>query len=384
MSSGTPHILVLGGGFGGLSVATEIRKRLPPSRAKITVIDKKDWFMVGFAKLWIIRGTRTFEESVGSLHRLTRNGISFVKAEIEVIDPEKREVATSQGGFTYDYLVVAMGARLAPQKIPGLVENGLNLYDHDHLETIREKLTDITSGSVAIAIMGMPYKCPPAPFEAGLLVDSLLREAGTRDTVQIHLYSPAPLTLPAAGPAVSRKVLEMVQAEGIEFHPSCRVRSVRRNRMEFEEGGADFELLLSIPPHIAPQVIYDAGLAEEGGFITINRDCQTPYGRVYAIGDVTSMPAGGSMAVPKAGVFAEGQGLTVARSIVAGIESRQEESIFDGRGACFLESGRGTASLVEVDMFSGDRPTTKLTAASRDTLEEKLAFERDRLSRWLG
>ena len=95
MSSGTPHILVLGGGFGGLSVATEIRKRLPPSRAKITVIDKKDWFMVGFAKLWIIRGTRTFEESVGSLHRLTRNGISFVKAEIEVIDPEKREVATS-------------------------------------------------------------------------------------------------------------------------------------------------------------------------------------------------------------------------------------------------------------------------------------------------
>ena len=199
MSSGTPHILVLGGGFGGLSVATEIRKRLPPSRAKITVIDKKDWFMVGFAKLWIIRGTRTFEESVGSLHRLTRNGISFVKAEIEVIDPEKREVATSQGGFTYDYLVVAMGARLAPQKIPGLVENGLNLYDHDHLEAIREKLTDITSGSVAIAIMGMPYKCPPAPFEAGLLVDSLLREAepGTRS----RYTSTAPPRLPCPPPA---------------------------------------------------------------------------------------------------------------------------------------------------------------------------------------
>lgn len=58
-----PHIVILGGGFGGLSAALEIRTRLSAAQVRVTVVDRKDWFMVGFAKLWIIRGTRTFEES---------------------------------------------------------------------------------------------------------------------------------------------------------------------------------------------------------------------------------------------------------------------------------------------------------------------------------
>jgi sulfide:quinone oxidoreductase len=62
-----PHVLVLGGGFGGLSVSNELRKNFDPDSLKITIIDKKDWFMVGFSKLWIINGTRTFENSTASL-----------------------------------------------------------------------------------------------------------------------------------------------------------------------------------------------------------------------------------------------------------------------------------------------------------------------------
>ena len=70
--SNIPHVLILGGGFGGLSAANEIRNNLSSSQIKITVVDKKDWFMVGFAKLWIIKGKRTFENSIGSLNELTK------------------------------------------------------------------------------------------------------------------------------------------------------------------------------------------------------------------------------------------------------------------------------------------------------------------------
>ena len=77
MSENIPHVLILGGGFGGLSTANEIRNSLSDSQVKITVIDKKDWFMVGFAKLWIINGTRTFEESVGSLNELSKKQNQF-------------------------------------------------------------------------------------------------------------------------------------------------------------------------------------------------------------------------------------------------------------------------------------------------------------------
>ena len=72
-----PHVVILGGGFGGLSSANELRKSLSSSQVKITIIDKKDWFMVGFAKLWIVNGTRTFENSIGSLHEIVKKRNQF-------------------------------------------------------------------------------------------------------------------------------------------------------------------------------------------------------------------------------------------------------------------------------------------------------------------
>lgn len=378
-----PHVLILGGGFGGLSAANEIRKSFSASQVEITVIDKKDWFMVGFAKLWIIQGVRTFDNSIGSLTELSKKEINFVKDEIQTINLENRKVHTSNNDFNYDYLIIALGTSLTPEKIPGLVQNGFNLYGHEDLTKIREKLTSMKSGKVAISIMGMPYKCPPAPFEACLLIDSLLRENNTRDSIQLHMYSPAPITLPAAGPEVSEKVLEMINSAQIQFHPNCKVKSVQPNKLKFENGEDDFDLLLAIPPHIAPKVVYDSGLAKENGFIVIDRDCKTPFENVYAVGDVTSLPIGEKMAVPKAGIFAEGEGITVAKNIMSKIQSKEESAKFDGKGGCFLESGKGTASLIEVDMFAEPKPSTKLTESTIEHKNEKVQFEKERLQNWL-
>lgn len=383
MADNIPHVLVLGGGFGGLSAANEIRRSLPPSQVKITVVDKKNWFMVGFAKLWIINGTRTFENSTGSLTGLTKKEIGYLNEEILAIDLENKKVTTTNQNISYDFLIVAMGAILAPEKIPGLNENGLNLYDYKQAEKIHDKILEIKSGKIAISIMGMPYKCPPAPFEASLLIDSMLRDAGTRDSVEIHFYSPAPITLPAAGPEVSKQILERISSEGIVFHDSCKIKSVESNKLVFENSEADFNLLLAIPPHVVPDVIVKTGLAQENNFIPINRDCKTPYENVYAIGDVTTLKVTDKLAVPKAGVFAEGEGITVAKNIISKIQSKEDNVLFDGKGGCFIESGKNTASLIEVDMFSGPQPSTNLTESTTEHLQEKIQFEKDRLSKWL-
>ena len=378
-----PHVVILGGGFGGLSAANELRNALPSSQMKITVIDKKDWFMVGFAKLWIINGTRTFENSTGSLNELQKKEIDFIKDEILSINLEDKNVTTKTKEISFDFLIISMGAVLAPQRIPGLEQNGFNLYDHNHLLEIREKLESIESGKIAISIMGMPYKCPPAPFEASLLIDSMLRKRGVRDSVQIDFYSPAPITLPAAGLEVSKQILELVNSEQIVFHNSCKIKSVESKKLIFENGEADFDLLLAVPPHIAPKVIYDSGLAKASGFIPIDRDCKTPFENVFAIGDVTSLTVTENMAVPKAGIFAEGEGITVAKNIISKIQSKEESALFDGKGGCFIESGRDTASVLEVDMFSQSKPTTSLTELTSDNLSKKIEFEKERLSKWL-
>lgn len=89
-----PHVVILGGGFGGLSSANELRNTLSSSQVKITVIDKKDWFMVGFAKLWIINRTRTFENSIGSLNELPKKEINFIKEEILEINFQNKNIKT--------------------------------------------------------------------------------------------------------------------------------------------------------------------------------------------------------------------------------------------------------------------------------------------------
>ena len=379
-----PHVVILGGGFGGLSSANELRSSLNAENLAITLIDKKDWFMVGFAKLWIMNGTRKFEDSVGSLNNLSQKGISFVKEEILSIDLENQTVITSTKKIPYDFLIISTGSVLAPEKIPGLVENGFNLYDHNQLSEINQRLDDIESGKIAISIMGMPYKCPPAPFEASLLINSMLRKRGVRENVQIHFYSPAPITLPAAGPEVSKQILELVNSEKIIFHESCKIKSVESNKLIFENNKEEnFDLLLAVPPHIAPKIIYDSGLAKEPGFIAIDRDCKTSYENVFAIGDVTSMAVAESIAMPKAGVFAEGEGVTVAKNIVSKIQSKDEFVLYDGKGGCFIESGRDTASVIEVDMFSNPKPSTALTEQTHENLIKKIDFEKERLSKWL-
>ena len=70
-------------------------------------------------------------------------------------------------------------------------------------------------------------------------------------------------------------------------------------------------------------------------------------------------------------------------NLVARIQSKDDSALFDGKGGCFIESGRDTASLIEVDMFTGPAPSTNLTESTHEHLDEKLQFEKDRFSNWL-
>jgi sulfide:quinone oxidoreductase len=378
----TLQILIIGGGFGGLAAANELRINLP-SDVKIIVVDKKDYFMMDLVKLWIIRGTRKFETSKRPLNTIVKKGIDFVNEQVTSINTNQKKVKTLTKEFSYDYLIVAAGVELAPEKIPGLSTNGMILYDLEHVPKIRQKILDMKSGKIAFAITGMPYKCPPAPFEAALIISSMLQEIGTRKNISIDFYSLGPITLPAAGPEVSKQLLDILESENIKFHGSCKTILVEKNSLKFEDKSiANFDLLIAVPPHKAPQVIYDTGLAQEGTFISVKRDCKTQFDNVYAVGDVTNMMVTDKIAVPKAGIFAEGQGIAVAQDIISQIRKEKTNSIFEGKGGCFVEMGT-TAGYVYVDMFAEPNPITRLDKPAPEHMEEKKQFEKERIEKWL-
>lgn len=257
------------------------------------------------------------------------------------------------------------------------------LYGINDVPQIHEKIKHLKSGKLAFVIMGMPYKCPPAPFEAAFIINTMLKEAGNRDAVQIDFYSPASLTLPIAGSEVSQQLLELLESENITFHGLHKIIQVKPNKLKFENDEKEFELLIAVPPHKAPQSVYDSGLAKEGEFISVNRDCKTIFDNVYAVGDVTSMMVTDTIAVPKAGIFAEEQGITVARNIIARITHEKENAVFDGRGGRFIELGTNQAGYIEVDMFSQPTPLTLLKSPTTQHMQEKEKFEVDRLEKWL-
>ncbi len=378
------RILILGAGFGGLTAANILRKNLSPDN-RVIVVDKKNWFMMGLVKLWVLEGTRKLEESQTPLDRLNAKGIEYLNDEIIKIDTGAKSVQVKDHGWIeYDYLIVALGAELAPEKVPGFVGTGYNLYDPRQVPKLREALLSLKGGRVAVAIMGMPYKCPPAPYEASIIISDLLAKSGARDSVEIDLYSPAPISLPVAGAKISAGVVDIISKHGIHFHPLHKLKSVSEKELAFENGSKQgFDVLVGIPPHKVPEVVRNSGLTAGGDWVAVDKHTlKTSAGNVFAVGDVTEIKLA-AVTVPKAGIFAEEQAKVVAQQILDEIIGKPTITTFAGQGYCFMEVGNRQAGFLEADFYNPAGPVLKLEAPSEQNYKKKQDFERTRVKEWL-
>ena len=382
------RILILGSGFGGLTAANLLRRNLSPEH-QIVVVDKKEFFMMGLVNLWILSGIRRLEDSKVALNKLENKQITFLNDEVTTIDIFQKSIRTrSNDKLEYDYLIIALGAELAPKEISGFVVNrGFNLYDAEQIPKLREKILALKSGRVAIFITNIPYKCPPAPYEASLLINDILVKNGTRDSIDIDLYTPTPIALPVAGPKLSQDIVNLLNDNHINFHPLHKIKEVLdKEIIEFENGNkTNYDLLIGIPPHKVPAVIKSSGLIEEGqNWIDVDKfSLKTKYENVFAIGDVTEIKVDQMAIIPKAGIFAEGQAKSVSYQIIDEITNQLHNVKFDGRGFCFMEIGSKKAGYLTADFYDITGPITRLEPPSEESYRKKLDFEKSRIMQWL-
>jgi sulfide:quinone oxidoreductase len=373
-----PRILVLGAGFGGLELATTVSEELG-DEVDVTVIDKSDAFVLGYSKLDVMFG-RTTPEAVRLAYRqLAKPGVRLLRETITAIDPAAKAVTTDAGVHEADHLVVALGADYDMDATPGLADS-TEFYSVEGAGHLAQLLPEFSGGRAIVGVCGAPFKCPPAPSEAALLLHDYLVERGIRDDSEISFVIPFGTPVPPS-PDTSAALMSAFAERDIGFVGDRRVTSVDAGRRVagLDDGSEmPYDLFLGVPKHRAPDVVIESGMAEDGYITVERRTLETRFPDVYAVGDVATV------GVPKAGVFSERQAQAVARSLTARLRGGERPAGYDGRGSCYIEFGNDLVGRVDVDFFSGPGPTGTFRAPSVELAAEKEQFGSSRRARWFG
>ncbi len=372
------RVVVLGAGFGGLEVTTRLSEALGDD-VDVVLIDRTDSFVFGFSKFDVMFG-RTVADAVHHFYRdIVKPGVQFVQTTVRAIDPTARRVETDAGTFDADVLVVALGADLDPAATPGLVESGYEFYTEAGAFALRDVLEQFPGGRVVVGVTSTPFKCPPAPSEAVLLVHDFLTRRGLREQSEIALVMPLPVPVPPS-PEASTALLGAFEERGITFHGGKQVTALDPERKLVLLGDGSelpYDLFLGIPVHRAPAVVEEAGMCVDGWIPVNPLTLETNFPDVYAVGDVTSV------GTPKAGVFAEGQAAVVADEIIARVRGGDADE-YDGTGICYVEFGDDKVARVQVTFLSGQPPIGVFDGASVGYTADKKQFGSSRIRRWFG
>jgi sulfide:quinone oxidoreductase len=383
-------VLILGGGIGGIVTANELR-RLLPKEHRIILIEKNIQHEFAPSFLWLMTGDRKKEQITRNFTELVKPGVEVFQEIVVTIDPSNRVVQTDGNHFEFDYLVIALGAELAPETIPGLDESAHTYYTLEGANKLHQVLQEFQGGKVAVVVSSLPYKCPGAPHEGAMLIADYLNQRNLKNRAEVHLFTPEPLPMPVAGPKLGEMVEGMLQGKGVSFHPLHKLAKVDSRRRELSFEGKEpipYDLLVAIPPHRSPQVVRDSTLANPAGWIPVDRaTLKTGVENIYALGDVTAVTIPGRwksdvpLMLPKAGVFAHAQAQAVSSQIAADITGILSPSKFVGYGYCMLESGENKAGFAYGDFYSEPSPKINLYHNGRTWHLGKVLFEQWWLSK---
>ena len=373
------HILILGAGFGGMELSTTLSEAFGDG-IEVTLIDKNDSFYFGFSKLDVMFGHARPNAVRLPYKKFVKPGVRLLQETISLVDPVAKRVTTDRGTHEADFLVIALGADYDFAATPGMAD-ATEFYTLEGATRLGEILPSFTQGHVLIAVGGAPFKCPPAPSEAALMMHDYLTTRGVRNACEITLILPLEAPTPPS-PETSRALLTAFAERNITFVADREMRLVDTQRREvtLDDGRVfSYDLFLGVPAIRAPKILEDSGMTEDGYVPVKPRTLETRFPDVYAVGDCARQ------GTPKAGIFAEGAARAVAKALIARVRNEEVPVTHAGTGVCYIEFGGGRIGRVDVDFFSDpDGPTGTYHEPSVAMRADKEHFGSSRRARWFG
>ena len=332
-------ILILGGGSGGLVTANKLAKALRNTDHEITLVDRSPYhyFMPSFP--WVALGYKEPEEVRRPLKNIEKKGVRFVQGEVKEILFDQQKVRVDDTELPYDYLVVSLGAEVAPDMMPGF-EAAHHPWTIEGALRMREAIRNFQGGRIVIGVPGPYYRCPPAPYEVAGQLDFALRARQLRDKSEIVVAHVHPKPLSPMGPAISGVISEILENKGVKFEGNFQPKAIDPNRkVLIAEDGREvaFDLLIMVPPHRPSSVATCMGLVTPQGFPIVDPEtfrCLN-FPNIFLIGDMVNP----GINLPTAGVVAHFQAEFVANEIVAEVKGAYIGESFTPVAMCIMDFG---------------------------------------------
>ena len=375
------RVLILGAGFGGLELATTLSEELG-EEVEVTLIDKGDAFVFGYSKLDVLFGRASAGGGPPPLRRLRQAGGAAAARDRGRDRPggaprdHRRRRPTrptssssrSAPTTTWSDARARRGAATSSTRWPA--PNGW-----------RRLVQEFDAGRAIVGVCGAPFKCPPAPSEAALLLHDHLTAKGVRDDCEITFVAAAPQPGPPLAGDLRGAARGLRRARHRLRARQARIASLDTGRrVAVLDDGTElpYDLFLGVPKHRAPDVVIESGMTEDGYVPVDSRTLATSFPGVYAVGDVATV------GVPKAGVFAEGAGEGAGRVADRRAARGGEAAGYRGPGLLLHRVRRRPGRQGRRRLPRRAETDRHLPRPLRRLVAEKQDFGASRAARWFG
>lgn len=368
------EVLVLGGGSGGITMASRMKRRVGAENVAIVEPSERHFYQ----PIWTLvgAGAKQLSSSGRPTASVIPSGVEWVKARVAELNPDKNCIRTDNGKeISYGYLIIALGIQLDYEKIKGLPEGfaypkiGSN-YSVNTVEKTWKALQHFKEGNAIFTFPNTPIKCAGAPQKIMYLSEAYFRKTGTRPKANIIFNT-------ALGAIFGVKkyadaLLEIVQERNLTVNYKYNLIEVRADKQEAVFENLDkpgethvmsYEMLHVTPPMSSPDVLKTSPVADAAGWVDVDKETlqHKKYPNVFGIGDCTNLPTSKTAAAVAA------QSGILDKTISLVMKNKTSVKKYDGYTSCPLVTAYNRVILAEFD-YNGQPLETFPFDQSRERL----------------